>query len=92
MPKVSDIETTQMRVSWSPPDFDGGSPIIGYLVEYKAITCTKWTKVNKKSTDTTIRVNNMDEKTKYQFRISAENQFGMGRYSTPSDWYMTIGR
>ena len=40
-PTVSDISATNMRVSWTPPDFDGGSPIIGYLVQFKEISCTE---------------------------------------------------
>ena len=41
---VSDINANQMRVSWNPPDFNGGSPITGYLVEYKQVPSFQWVK------------------------------------------------
>ena len=91
-PTVSDIKATQMKVSWTPPDFGGSSFIIGYIVEYRQVTGKKWTKVNK-TTDTSIVVNHLHEKTEYQFRVSAENQIGMGSCSKPSfflqdTWYV----
>ena len=66
-----------MKVSWTPPDVDGGSPIIGYLLEYKEKTSTDWTPVNvDKSTDTTVVVKSLDENTEYRFRVYAENEIG----------------
>ena len=90
---MSDVKATNMQVSWTPPDFDGGTPIIGYLVEYKQSTSSQWIRVNSnKSTDTTILVNELHEQTQYQFRVSAENQIGLGSCSTPSNLYTTCGR
>ena len=81
-----------MKVSWTPPDFDGGTPITGYTVEFKAISSTDWTIVKMvKITNTTVVAGDLCEKTQYQFRVSAENQIGMGSYSLSSDWYKTLG-
>ena len=92
-PTVSDITATQMRVSWTPPDFDGGTPIIGYLIEYKKSSSTNWVRVSMhRSTDATIIANDLHENTQYQFRVSAENQIGLGSCSTSSNWYKTLGR
>ena len=90
---MSDINATNMRVSWTPPDFDGGTPITGYLVEYKTMSCTEWTSVKmEKSTNTSVVAPDLCEKTHYQFRVSAENQMGFGSWSSPSDLYKTLGR
>ncbi|KKK53258.1 hypothetical protein LCGC14_3096600, partial [marine sediment metagenome] len=32
--KADDISPTKIELSWNPPDDDGGSPIIGYKIEY----------------------------------------------------------
>ena len=91
-PTVSDIKATEIRVSWNPPEFDGGSLITGYLVEYKEVTSTKWERVTlNKYTDTFIVVSDLREKTQYQFRVSAENQIGLGTCSQTSDLCTTLG-
>ena len=83
-----------MRVSWHQPDFDGGSPITGYQVEYKSVSSLRWVKVafTDNSTYTSMLVNDLKEKTEYQFRVSAQNQFGLGSCSKPSVSYKTLGR
>ena len=93
-PTVSDIKPNQMRVSWTPPDFDGGTPIVGYFVEYRKVRSTRWTRVNLKDnpTRTNILFDDLEEKTQYQFRVSAENQIGLGSWSLLSDLYKTLGR
>ena len=45
-----------------------------------------------KYTNTTIVVADLCEKTQYQFRVSAENQIGVGSYSSLSDLHKTLGR
>ena len=91
-PIVTDIEETQMRVSWNPPDFTGGTPITGYLLEYKYKGSSEWVKIYlKKPTDTQV-VKRLATKTKYHFRVTAKNQVGMSNPSTFSDVYETLGK
>ena len=82
-----------MKVSWTPPDFDGGSPITGYLVEYKDVSdSTEWTKVNVTiSGDCTVVVQGLGENTKYQFRVYAENEIGLSAASKASNVNITLG-
>ena len=88
-PKASDINATEMTVTWSAPESDGGSPITGYYVERKEATSTRWMKVNKQPvSETTLRIKDLIEKSEYQFRVSAENKAGVGPASEPSDLYM----
>ncbi|XP_072047556.1 myomesin-3-like [Amphiura filiformis] len=88
-PEVSNIDATQMTVSWTPPESDGGSPITGYYVERKDTTSSKWVKVNKTPVkETTLRVKDLTERAEYQFRVSAENKAGVGPASEPSDVFM----
>ena len=81
-----------MKVSWTPPDVDGGSPIIGYRLEYKEKTSTDWMPVNvNKSTDKTVVVKGLDESSEYQFRVYAENEVGVSDVSITTVAYRTLG-
>ena len=91
-PTIADIKATKMRVSWIPPDFDGGTSIVGYQVEYKEKSSKKWVVANlEKCTNTTVMVSGLEEKTQYQFRVAAKNLVGLGTYSTASDLKETLG-
>ena len=75
-----------MTVSWTPPQSDGGTPIIGYFVERKSDTSSRWVRVNKDLvSDTMLTVTDLTEKSEYQFRVYAENKAGVGPASEPSD-------
>ena len=90
-PAVTDVKKTEMSVSWTPPDLNGGTPITGYLLEYKKVTSSQLAKVYlDKPTDNHV-VQGLVSRTKYQFRIMAQNQVG---WSIPSDFsevYETLG-
>ncbi len=88
-PEASDIDATQMTTSWTPPKSDGGSPIIGYTVERKDVTSSRWIQVNSDLvSETSLLVKGLTERSEYQFRVIAENKAGPGPASEPSDVYM----
>ena len=84
-PGVPDIKTTdkkQITLAWKPPKNDGGSPITGYIVEYKAEGAYKWLRASDDSIpDTAHVVKGLKEDMIYEFRIAAENKAGMGPFS-----------
>jgi hypothetical protein len=41
-PEITDWTETTLSVQWKAPDSDGGSPVTGYVVEYKEKTATQW--------------------------------------------------
>lgn len=71
--------------------YDGGAPIIGYMVEMRIkseIDPEKpdegWKKCNTggQLVLTEFSIQSLDEKQEYEFRVSAQNQVGMGRPAT----------
>ena len=81
-----------MKVSWTPPDVDGGSPIIRYLLEYKGKTSSDWiTTICNKFTESTTVVKGLKENTEYEFRVYAENEIGASDVSTATEAYRTHG-
>jgi len=70
--------------------YDGGAPIIGYLVEMRDKVQMEgeqvrdpeegWKKCNTSGqlVLTEFTIINLDERQEYEFRVSAQNQVGMG--------------
>ena len=88
-PKVSDIDATHMTITWTKPESDGGSPIIGYFVEKKEPSSTRWARINSTPVkDMTFKVKDLVEKNTYHFRVIATNKAGEGPASEPSDVHM----
>lgn len=65
-----------MSLAWSKPEHDGGSKILGYLVEALEKGQQKWVKCAVvKTTHHDIR--GLKENVDYFFRVFAENQAGL---------------
>ncbi|MEW8547459.1 MAG: fibronectin type III domain-containing protein [Candidatus Thiodiazotropha sp.] len=72
---VSDIDGTEMTLSWQPPVHDGGSPLTGYFLEKREGRKAFWAKVARLPPDETkYRVKDLTEGTDYAFRVTAENK------------------
>jgi hypothetical protein len=56
---------------------DGGSPITNYIVEKQDVKTGKWEPVSKFARNTTFEVMGLTEGNEYNFRVSAENEFGV---------------
>uniref|UniRef100_A0A452HGU6 Titin n=1 Tax=Gopherus agassizii TaxID=38772 RepID=A0A452HGU6_9SAUR len=86
--EITNITKDSMTVCWSRPDSDGGSEIIGYIVEKRDRAGIRWTKCNKRRiTDLRLRVTGLTEDHEYEFRVSAENAAGIGEPSQASPYF-----
>ncbi|KAF5301256.1 hypothetical protein FQR65_LT00956 [Abscondita terminalis] len=77
---VSESELTPdvVTIRWDPPKFDGGSPIIGYLVEHRRYGSPHWVRATPQLVRfTELSLSGLEPGWRYQFRISAENAVGV---------------
>ena len=74
----TDVSAESVQVNWKMPALDGGAEINGYSVEYREYGRTTWTQITSCTTRTFLKVRKLIRNTEYQFRITAENRFGLG--------------
>lgn len=77
---VSGTDTTPdvVTIQWNPPEYDGGSPISGYLIEHRRHGSPHWvraTPILVKFTE--LSLSGLEPGWRYQFRVSAENSVGL---------------
>lgn len=74
---MTKVTRTTVSLKWSAPLNDGGSPIVGYIIERKPYTLTgegRWLKCNYTNvTDTFYTVTALGEGEPYEFRVIAKN-------------------
>ena len=80
---------TQVSLTWTAPVNDGGTPITGYLVEYKLDSGSSWTQSPTGSIAVSYLVTGLNNGFIYDFRVSAINVLGTSSpssiiYVTPS--------
>lgn len=84
-PQTSDVSEDAVTVGWTMPLSDGGSQIIGYIIERRHKD-GKWIRVNKTPCrDLRYRVLGLFEGNEYEFRVFAENIAGFSGPSPISD-------
>ncbi|NXR59904.1 TITIN protein, partial [Rhadina sibilatrix] len=84
-PIIKDVTKDSAVVVWNKP-YDGGKPITNYIVEKKETMATRWVKATKDPIfpGTKFKVPDLLEGCQYEFRVSAENEIGVGDPSPPS--------
>lgn len=76
--EASDISKTTAQLAWLPPENDGGSPILNYIVEKREVDRKTWTKCTDDLKKTSFKVTNMTPGIEYYFRVTACNKYGIG--------------
>jgi titin len=78
-PSFSDMTNTSVRLSWTPPEDNGGAPITNYNIEYKMVDGFKWNRATLDYiTEETYVITKLSKDTEYVFRVNAENKVGAG--------------
>lgn len=65
-------------MSWEPPLEDGGAEITNYIVDKRETSRPNWAQVTTNVQLTKCGVEKLIEGHEYQFRVSAENKYGIG--------------
>ena len=70
-----EVTTDTVRLSWQPPEYDGGSPITTYVIEKKTVKGQFWGRcISTRNTFHTVT--GLESNTEYQFRVVALNLYG----------------
>ncbi|XP_040265140.1 myosin-binding protein C, cardiac-type isoform X1 [Bufo bufo] len=90
-PKILNIGEDFCTVQWQPPNYDGGMPITGYVLERKKKKSYRWMRLNYDLVkELTYESKRMIEGVIYEMRIYAVNAIGMSLPSQPSQPFMPI--
>merc|ERR1711976_138007 len=79
---VTDITSRSVSLEWNPPSDTGGVHLTGYIIEKRISSSETWERLI--TVDSSVRiytVENLKEKSEFYFRISAENEVGVGEGS-----------
>ncbi|KER21602.1 hypothetical protein T265_15051, partial [Opisthorchis viverrini] len=78
---ATDVEANEVTLEWAKPRSDGGRRITGYVVEYKPASSDDWRQAPGglvKGLKTTV--DGLRKGEKYQFRVAAKNEAGVGEF------------
>ena len=87
-PEITALGPKFVELSWQPPEHDGGSPIIGYMLERLDVGGRTWMPINKAPiADTKYRINNLYEEIPYRMRVKAVNDEGVSEPSPETEQF-----
>uniref|UniRef100_A0A3B3QBP0 Titin n=1 Tax=Paramormyrops kingsleyae TaxID=1676925 RepID=A0A3B3QBP0_9TELE len=75
---VKNVSRGKATLSWEPPLIDGGSAITNYIIEKRDSTKKSYSNVTTECSNTTYKIEGLSEEICYFFRVSAENENGVG--------------
>lgn len=78
-------------ITWEPPVYDGGSPILGYFIERKKKQSSRWMRLNfDLNKENTFEPKKMIEGVPYEVRVFAVNAIGVSKPSEPSKAFVPL--
>ncbi|OTF83012.1 twitchin-like protein, partial [Euroglyphus maynei] len=80
-----EVDGESLTLKWSPPKDDGGDPVTNYVLEKRETGTSTWTKVSSFVHGTAFRVKNLIIGRSYDFRVAAENQFGLSDFTVTDE-------
>lgn len=76
----TEVLATSIKLTWQPPLKDGGGSVNNYILDKRETSRTNWAQVSTKIKGDILEFNveKLIEGHEYQFRIRAENAWGVG--------------
>jgi len=75
--RLSEVTSTLCKLTWNAPEYDGGSPVIGYYVE--RYSESSWNTVNTSPIPTcSVSLELLPTNSDNEFRVRAMNAVGVG--------------
>ena len=75
--KAYDVKKDSISLSWQPPEYDGGSPLTGYIIEKFDNKVGGWIRATRLTPDVTdYTLMGLSRRHNYNFRVYAENKLG----------------
>uniref|UniRef100_A0A8C1WA57 Titin n=1 Tax=Cyprinus carpio TaxID=7962 RepID=A0A8C1WA57_CYPCA len=76
--EVKDVKKDSVTLCWDPPLTNGGAKITNYVVEKRESTRKAYTTVTSNCTQTSFKVDELQEGGIFYFRVCAVNEYGFG--------------
>lgn len=76
--QVVDTADGEVILAWEEPETDGGSKVIGYVVERRDVKRKTWTVATEHAESPEFTVTGLQRDSKYLFRVCARNRVGSG--------------
>ncbi|XP_046878465.1 myosin-binding protein C, slow-type isoform X6 [Hypomesus transpacificus] len=90
-PLVPAVGGDWCSMTWDPPHYDGGSPILGYFIERKKKQSSRWMRLNfDLNKEATFEPKKMIEGVPYEVRVFAVNAIGVSKPSEPSKAFVPL--
>lgn len=81
------MTTQSLVLSWTGPSYDGGTAVLGYVVEVRSKGAQDWTEVISRCKNTSYHVQSgLEPQGLYRFRVRAYNSAGISEPSQESEW------
>lgn len=75
--RLDEVRADSIMISWDEPNDDGGGDITCYTVEKRDTSQSDWKMACSHVQDTQFKVLNLIKGVQYQFRVCAENRYGV---------------